>query len=209
MFHSDLGVAVDQEIKSLVTSINSQFNDLRKIPYRLQSVFIHRGFVQSGHYWIYIRDFQTNIWRKYNDEYVEEVKNTKEIFEQELTDRPATSYFVVYVNDGLKEQLVNPVCRDTFDEPQEPEPYDTYTNDQPLESEDDPMEDAVNGNTTDQGGSNDPNGVSPSNFDEWMQGSPDQGFQSGSDKKIRRAITENAAHKTSWDRYASSRGDSW
>lgn len=108
--------------------ITSQFNDLRKIPYRLQSVFIHRGFHNSGHYWIYIYDFKKQLWRNYNDGYVTEIKDTKEIFEQEPGDRPATPYFLVYVMDESKEDLVDSVCRDVV-EPSPEEQQDTVMED--------------------------------------------------------------------------------
>jgi len=114
--------AIDEQIKSLTTSINSQFTDMRRLPYRLQAVFIHRGYVSSGHYWIYIYDFAKEIWRKYNDGYVTEVKDTREIFDQEPGDRPATPYFLVYVKDELKDKLVDPVCRDPIEPPKQPSP---------------------------------------------------------------------------------------
>lgn len=185
--------SIDQEMKTLVTSINSQFNDLRKIPYRLQSVFIHRGFVHSGHYWIYIRDFDANIWRKYNDGYVTEVKDTKEIFEQESSERPATSYFVVYVKDELKDKLVNPVCRDIAD--------------QALESQDTVMEDAVVGHATNQPGVADVNGVVHSRPGTSTQSLPDQGFQSDNATITNQAKQDNPGHYGWDDRSATGRPD--
>jgi len=101
---------VEGEIKNLTSNIQSQFSDLRSLPYRLQSIFIHRGSVSFGHYWIYIYDFTKEIWRKYNDGYVTDVKNREEIFEQEVYN-PATPYFLVYVKDEAKDELVEPVCR--------------------------------------------------------------------------------------------------
>lgn len=104
--------ALEDKIKSLTANINSQFADLRELPYRLHSVFIHRGQVSAGHYWIYIFDFANSMWRKYNDGYVTEVLNTSVIFEAEQSNRPATPYFLVYVKDDLKSELVEAVCRD-------------------------------------------------------------------------------------------------
>ncbi|KAL9047175.1 MAG: hypothetical protein Q9214_000187 [Letrouitia sp. 1 TL-2023] len=103
--------SIDERIKHLNANISTQFNDRRSMPYRLHSVFIHRGAVNSGHYWIYIRDFVDKIWRKYNDGYVTIVTDDSEIFGQEPDNRPATPYFLVYVKDELKEDLVNSVCR--------------------------------------------------------------------------------------------------
>ncbi len=109
--------SLESKIRDLNSNIASQFNDLRRIPYRLQSVFIHRGFHNSGHYWIYIYDFSKEMWRKYNDGYVTEIKDTTEIFGQEPGDRPATPYFVVYVKDEVKATLVDCVCRDPIQPP--------------------------------------------------------------------------------------------
>ena len=92
-------------------NINSQFADLRDLPYRLHSVFIHRGLVNAGHYWIYIYDFASSLWRKYNDGYVTEVTDTNTIYEAEQSTRPATPYFLVYVKDDKISEFVGSVCR--------------------------------------------------------------------------------------------------
>ncbi len=121
--------ALEIQIKDLRTNITSQFNDLRKIPYRLASVFIHVGSHNTGHYWIYIYDFAAKIWRKYNDEKITEVTDTKEIFEAPGTNRPPTPYYVVYVKDEEKELLVDPVCRDVIEPLPIQQPQDTEMED--------------------------------------------------------------------------------
>jgi ubiquitin carboxyl-terminal hydrolase 25/28 len=86
---------IDNKIKELETSLNNQFTDLRKYGYHIHSVFIHRGSVSFGHYWIYIYDFQKKIFRKYNDSYVSEVVDTTEVFTHSDTDSsPPTPYFL-------------------------------------------------------------------------------------------------------------------
>lgn len=120
--------ALELQIRDLKSQIASQFSDLQKIPYRLHSVFIHRGYHNSGHYWIYIYDFAKQVWRNYNDGYVNEVTDTKEIFEQEPGDRPATPYFLVYVMDKSKEDLVDSLCREVVEPPPE-EQQDTVMED--------------------------------------------------------------------------------
>ena len=77
--------------------------------------YLKLGTVSFGHYWIYIYDFQRNIWRKYNDGYVTEVTDETEVFEQEANN-PATPYFLIYVQDKYKDELVDAVCRDIADE---------------------------------------------------------------------------------------------
>lgn len=57
------------------------------------------------------------MWRKYNDGYVTEVKDTTEIFERDPETRPATPYFLVYIKDEFKDELVDPVCREIVETP--------------------------------------------------------------------------------------------
>ncbi|KAL9595097.1 MAG: hypothetical protein Q9179_005121 [Wetmoreana sp. 5 TL-2023] len=121
---------INARIKDLTRFIGSQFNDeeFRKMPYRLQSVFIHIGSASYGHYWIYIRDFKQNMWRKYNDESVSAVTDISQIFDPEPGDRPPTPYFLVYVRDDQKDELVDPVCREVK-EAQRPGPPDATMED--------------------------------------------------------------------------------
>ena len=109
--------AIQTQINDLRSSISSQFSDLRQIPYRLAAVFIHRGSSNAGHYWIYIYDFKMKTWRNYNDEHVTQVGDVSEIFDAPTGQRPPTPYFLVYVKDQLKEELIDPVCRDVVDAP--------------------------------------------------------------------------------------------
>lgn len=102
--------------------IASQFADFRKLGYRLYAVFMHRGSVSFGHYWIYIFDFRKQVWRKYNDEQVTEVQNPEEIFRAEYSRNPATPYFLVYLNDSLKDRLADPVCREIMTPASEGQP---------------------------------------------------------------------------------------
>jgi ubiquitin carboxyl-terminal hydrolase 25/28 len=73
---------------------------------------VHHGSVEFGHYYIYIYDFEKDVWRKYNDSEVTEVHNRAEIFGHHNLQNPPTPYFLVYVHDGIKDRLVQPVCRE-------------------------------------------------------------------------------------------------
>ena len=97
--------------KELQQSIDDTFDDWQNYPYRLQSVFIHRGDATRGHYWIYVYDFHFNVWRKYNDEYVTEVKDLKEIFDHAVATGAATPYYLVYVRADRAKELAESVCR--------------------------------------------------------------------------------------------------
>ncbi|PYH89924.1 cysteine proteinase [Aspergillus ellipticus CBS 707.79] len=108
---------VEDQIKNTHSMITSQFADYKHLAYRLYAVFVHHGSVSFGHYYIYIFDFDRKVWRKYNDDYVTEVQNLDEIFSDEGQHNPPTPYFLVYVNDTLKDRLVDPVCREIFEPP--------------------------------------------------------------------------------------------
>ncbi|KAA8894285.1 hypothetical protein FN846DRAFT_786629 [Sphaerosporella brunnea] len=93
---------IDKKIKALENYLNQQFTDLRKYGYHIHSVFIHRGSVSFGHYWIYIWDFEKKVFRKYNDQYVSEVVDSNEVFTHSDTDSsPPTPYFLVFVREDL------------------------------------------------------------------------------------------------------------
>jgi len=103
--------------QDLFQQADTNFTDMRKEGYRLHAAFFHRGTQGSGHYWVYIYDFKKEIWRKYNDGYVNEVRDTNEIFraptEAELNtwSGPPNPYFLVYVREDIKDQLVEAVHR--------------------------------------------------------------------------------------------------
>lgn len=102
---------IGEEIDNIKKRLQDQFTDMREHRYRLQAVFMHRGTSAYGHYWIYIYDFERDIWREYNDDRVSEVRDTKQIFEQDGTSGP-TPYYLVYVRDYDKDGLVDAVCRE-------------------------------------------------------------------------------------------------
>ncbi len=132
--------SIETQRRVLTERIEQHFDEFRTLPYRLAAVFIHRGTASFGHYWIYIYDFRRNIWRKYNDGYVTEVYDTAEIFgggpsegggrgvsnqqqpqpqnHQQQQQQPyqpqylPTPYYLVYVKDDIKDELIDPVCRE-------------------------------------------------------------------------------------------------
>ncbi|KAL8700590.1 MAG: hypothetical protein Q9224_000891 [Gallowayella concinna] len=110
---TDKSLALNNHIKDLTSNISSQFVDRRNLPYRLQSVFIHRGSATAGHYWIYIRDFKQDLWREYNDDTVSAVTDQSRIFAPDPGQGTvATPYFLVYVREDVKDEYIDPVCRD-------------------------------------------------------------------------------------------------
>lgn len=77
-------------------------------------MFIHRGGATSGHYWIYIHDFERKIWRKYNDGYVTKVDEA-EVFGHDPLIPPATPYFLTYIRNGIQDQLIDCVRREPIE----------------------------------------------------------------------------------------------
>lgn len=101
------------EVWELRKKIREQYTDMRQHRYRLHAVFMHRGTNAYGHYWIYIYDFVNDIWREYNDERVSVVDDRKRVFEQS---GDTTPYYLAYVREEDKENLVDAVVREISDE---------------------------------------------------------------------------------------------
>ena len=102
---------LDNEIQETRDKLNGLFTDLTRKPYHLAAVFVHRGQDRAGHYWVYIRDFTANVWRRYEDHRVTEVADTAEIFKKGDPQTEGAPYLVAYVEDAHKEQLIHPLFR--------------------------------------------------------------------------------------------------
>lgn len=105
----------NEEIQRLKQKRNEQFTNMTKYEYKLQTVFIHRGEAGGGHYWIYIYDFENDIWREYNDEYVTEVRDRRRIFDHEAAGASGTPYYLGYVRSSDVMDLVGAVHRELKD----------------------------------------------------------------------------------------------
>lgn len=92
--------------------LREQYTDMTQQQYQLHSVFIHRGTDPAGgHYWIYIYDFENDLWRMYNDEKVSVVKDRSCIFRaRDWSD--GTPYLLTYVRSQDRHTLVDAVCRE-------------------------------------------------------------------------------------------------
>lgn len=94
---------LDESIATLEAEISSLFADMNSVPYKLHSLFIHRGGTGGGHYLVSIKDFKNGIWRNYNDETITEVTDVeKNIFGQDDTYSKIITTCVVYVKADLK-----------------------------------------------------------------------------------------------------------
>lgn len=100
---------ISSRLDALDKLVVNQFTSYKKVGYSIFAVFIHRGEASYGHYWVYIKDPQKNIFRKYNDEIVSEVPLSEVInFTSENT---ATPYYIVYVKDALQQDYIQPLKR--------------------------------------------------------------------------------------------------
>ncbi|KAH3671263.1 hypothetical protein OGAPHI_000486 [Ogataea philodendri] len=100
---------IKSEIERLQSLISGQFKHLTKIGYSVFAIFIHRGQASYGHYWIYIRDPKSNLYRKYNDEIVSEV--TLEEVLNFSENNSATPYYLVFVKNELLD-VIQPLKRE-------------------------------------------------------------------------------------------------
>lgn len=84
--------------------LSTLFTDMRNVVYRLHAVICHGGGLGSGHYWVWIYDFEKNVWRSYNDERVE-VHADKDKVLNDLNNG-ASPYYVAYVREDEVDRLV-------------------------------------------------------------------------------------------------------
>ncbi|KAI1762308.1 cysteine proteinase [Hypoxylon sp. FL1150] len=93
------------ELKALHEKEQNAFEDMQK-KYTIHAVICHRGGTAAGHYWVWIRDFQRNVWFRYNDETVtEDTRGTTAVLND--LNQTGDPYYVAYVNDDMKHELVD------------------------------------------------------------------------------------------------------
>jgi ubiquitin carboxyl-terminal hydrolase 25 len=102
-----------QAIEAREEQKRTLFIDHKQLPYRLAAVFMHRGHggASGGHYWVYIRDFKSGEWRRYEDREVRVVTDLQEIYGEADPETKGAPYYVVYVREEQTEELVDAVCR--------------------------------------------------------------------------------------------------
>ncbi|KAJ4170527.1 ubiquitin-specific protease ubp2 [Fusarium falciforme] len=96
---------MSNELRQREEDLEKHHAGLKNIPYRLHAVICHRGQLMSGHYWVWIHDFEQDVWRKYNDSNVDVKRNTDEVLATLSTS--GEPYFLCYVRDEDKDAYVN------------------------------------------------------------------------------------------------------
>ncbi|KAK3400559.1 cysteine proteinase [Sordaria brevicollis] len=104
-FVSSIEAEADWEKQKLQAEREKLFDGMQQYVYRLHAVVCHAGTTAAaGHYWVWIYDFEENVWRKYNDTTVS-VHPAEEVFEQ-LNTR-GEPYYVAYVRAENVKDLVS------------------------------------------------------------------------------------------------------
>lgn len=103
-FWVNFGRLEEHEAQRLASENSMLFQDMNQVAYRLHAVVCHAGkTASSGHYWVWIHDFEEDVWRKYNDTRVE-VHPADFVF-QELNTK-GEPYYLAYVRATEVNELV-------------------------------------------------------------------------------------------------------
>ena len=86
------------EIERIEEDLETLFDDMDGDPYELYAVFIHMGDVDSGHYYLYMKDMQLDRWIMYNDDIVKVVPES-EIF-SDTSGTKSNAYLLIYIQDA-------------------------------------------------------------------------------------------------------------
>lgn len=109
---SDLGAAARCDLDKFYEDskerdrqeLSALFADMTDVAYRLHAVICHGGGLGSGHYWVWIYDFEKNVWRNYNDERVEVYSDNDRVLND--LNNGASPYYVAYVREDQVDRLV-------------------------------------------------------------------------------------------------------
>ncbi|KAM4056592.1 ubiquitin carboxyl-terminal hydrolase [Hirsutella rhossiliensis] len=103
--HAAIRGMMDKELVQREKALEQHLDSMKSIPYRLHAVICHRGHLMSGHYWVWICDFEDRVWRWYNDADVKENRDTAEVLQTLSTS--GEPYFLCYVRDEDKHEYVD------------------------------------------------------------------------------------------------------
>jgi ubiquitin carboxyl-terminal hydrolase 25/28 len=134
-FWTKFGKEEADERDRLIVERAELFSGSQQVAYRLHAVVCHAGSSASaGHYWVWIHDFEQDVWRKYNDTTVS-VHPAEFVFEQLNT--KGEPYYLAYVRAEDVHQLVSIPRRRQQVPPVPPPPQQEQQQKQPRESVED------------------------------------------------------------------------
>lgn len=105
---NDQVTAMETKYNELQEEIKGHYKSIDKTSYHLQSILIHDGNHESGHFYTFIKDFAKGIYRRYNDHNVSEV--TEERVKEESIGGLGniSAYCLIYVNEEIYQTCCNP-----------------------------------------------------------------------------------------------------
>ncbi|PHH74881.1 hypothetical protein CDD83_4488 [Cordyceps sp. RAO-2017] len=103
--HAAIRDMMDKELAQREKALEQHLESMKSVAYRLHAVICHRGQLMSGHYWVWICDFEDRVWRWYNDADVKENRDTAEVLNTLSTS--GEPYFLCYVRDEDKQDYVD------------------------------------------------------------------------------------------------------
>ncbi|SPO05205.1 uncharacterized protein DNG_07892 [Cephalotrichum gorgonifer] len=86
---------LQEDLNTVNAKIEGLFVGMSNHNYALHAVVCHSGSGRGGHYWVWIRDFEEGIWRKYNDTVVSEERDTRKLLDN--LNSSGDPYFLCYV----------------------------------------------------------------------------------------------------------------
>ncbi|CAK57501.1 unnamed protein product (macronuclear) [Paramecium tetraurelia] len=92
------------EIEMQLQTIQNNYDDLKEYKYVLQSILMHIGSADCGHYYTYIKDFGLNKWFKFNDIVVQEVTKEKVFQDAFGKNKGENAYILIYTKANNMEQ---------------------------------------------------------------------------------------------------------
>ncbi|CAD8145218.1 unnamed protein product [Paramecium octaurelia] len=97
-----------KEKNELVQKISQSYNNLKKQKYILQSILMHEGSPDAGHYFAYIYNFDDKKWYLFNDIHVQE-ETEQNVFKYAFGDQQnsKSAYLIQYVKDEKTKQNQN------------------------------------------------------------------------------------------------------
>ena len=98
---------LQSSIRDVDSAIEVMYDEdgLRKLEYRLHSVMVHEGGIESGHYWAYVLDHKKGVWLKCNDNAVTEA-TWQELLKESVGGHFNTSaYSLVYIDTSKPDIL--------------------------------------------------------------------------------------------------------
>ncbi|KAI1636139.1 hypothetical protein F4809DRAFT_409250 [Biscogniauxia mediterranea] len=104
-YHKPLDEMDSSELLNLRKEEHDAFDNMQEEKYSLHAIICHGGGMNAGHYWVWIRDFNKQVWYKYNDSLVTEDSRDSQLVLDELNNS-GDPYYVAYVRDDRKNDLV-------------------------------------------------------------------------------------------------------